>query len=538
MKLSKPFYSLCLFFSLCIAFPCFSQTKPIKVSVDPRMELLGIVQSLSDYGDRFGLITRHDFPYMREIKKRFSPFKQHQAVKLFTKMSHNSFSFDAPPAAMLYLSNPPELKQQIPFTEYLTRRAGNPQLLNQFVEALGDFANETEFMEFFKAHQEWFISLEKDVRAHLEGKDYVKTLEAYCGMGQRSYNIILAPLFVGNFGPRVKVNENEYDIYCINGPFSVKGGQLKFGTAESFRHLAWHEWGHSFVNPTTAMFRDEFEECVSLFEPIKEKMAQQAYPRWEVCVNEHIVRAITTRLSALNQGEAKGQSDLQHEKGRGFAYVEALCESLKIFENQRKTYPTLVDYYPELIKVLKRLSEQDLGPEFYAIPFYGTIGGALADKKSAIIILPTNEADKDLQKKLHEYVKGIHKRFYKTAPLITDQDALKKDLSAHTVVVYGTPNGNLWLKKHIKNIPVSIEPNRIVVNKPYSGHSLRLITAWPNPENRKRALVIYTAQRTEDVININSVFHGPTDYLIARGDQVLFSGDYVKGKGQWSIPNR
>jgi hypothetical protein len=127
----------------------------------------------------------------------------------------------------------------------------------------------------------------------------------------------------------------------------------------------------------------------------------------------------------------------------------------------------------------------------------------------------------------------IKDRFYKDNPLITDIEALNRDLSKNAVVIYGTTEGNLLLAKYIMELPVSIEQNKILADKIYEGKNLRFITAWPNPHNTKRGFLIYTAQRAEDIPGINSVFHGPTDYVIAEQLKILHSGDYKKDKYNW-----
>ena len=65
----------------------------LNITVDPRIELLAVVQFLSGYGDRKGLITKYEFPYKRELMEYFSSYKNHHAVKLFTKMSTSGFWF-------------------------------------------------------------------------------------------------------------------------------------------------------------------------------------------------------------------------------------------------------------------------------------------------------------------------------------------------------------------------------------------------------------------------------------------------------------
>ena len=88
------------------------------------------------------------------------------------------------------------------------------------------------------------------------------------------------------------------------------------------------------------------------------------------------VRAVTARLAAINLGDERGEEILQNEKRRGFFYIEALSERLQQYETQRDTYPTFVDFYPQLLEVFRELSETDLGPDYYSVPFAGTINQA------------------------------------------------------------------------------------------------------------------------------------------------------------------
>ncbi|MHC4704234.1 MAG: DUF4932 domain-containing protein, partial [Planctomycetota bacterium] len=358
----------------------------VNVTVDSRIELLAAVQLLSGYEKRYGLITSHDFPYKQDVSEYFSKYRNHPVVKLFDQMSAEGFSFDAPPAAMLYLSEPPELSVELPFTEYLNKRAGGAERLKKFVELLRDFAEETEFMVFFRAHNEAFQQMIAEARKKMEGIDYAQVLEDYYGMRQNSYNIVLAPLFAGGYGPKITHSDGRCNLYNITGPMGVKDGLPSFGSERNFRYIAWHEFSHSFVNPTTAKFSREIDKYRTLFEPMAGRMSQMAYGNWHTCVNEHIVRAVTARLARREIGSEAGEKALYREKSRGFAYVQALYESLAGYEQQRDTYPTLVDYYPELLRVFKELSEKDLGRNFYDIDFKGTVNAVVTDKASIVLV--------------------------------------------------------------------------------------------------------------------------------------------------------
>lgn len=82
-KFSKIFLSVLLVISISLPINVFTKDKKtINVSVDPRMELLSIVQLLSDYP----ILTRLNFSYKQEIMDNFSSLKYHNAVSLFKEM--------------------------------------------------------------------------------------------------------------------------------------------------------------------------------------------------------------------------------------------------------------------------------------------------------------------------------------------------------------------------------------------------------------------------------------------------------------------
>jgi len=438
---------------------------------------------------------------------------------------------------MLYLSEPPGLQVERPFTDYLKMRAGGEEQLEEFVGALRDFARETRFMEFFKEHGGFYSQVLSGVKKPLADLNIVGVLEEYFGKEFRqSYTVILVPLFQGNYGPRVRQAEGTYAFYSICGNHGVSAlGLPLFGSAERFRHLLWHEFGHSFVNPLVEKHREQLTKYASLHKPIAEAMKQQAYGDWETCVKEHIVRAVTVRLTIRTRGPLVAVGALLSERMRGFAYIEPLCRRLARYETQRDKYPTFANFCPQLIDVFRELAEKEPVEGPVVVPSLANINAIVMDASTMVIILPTQERDRAVQQRIHQYAGIIRDRFFAGRPVITDQEALQRDLSANSLVVYGSPTGNLWLAKLLPQLPVRIDPDRIVAEAEYRGTNLRFITAWPNPQNPEKGVVIYTAQRAEDVVDINAVFHGPTDYVIARGTEVLNAAHYTKADGRWNF---
>lgn len=335
-----------------VKFPINSQT--LHITVDPRIELLAVIQYLAGYGQRFPLLTPFELLYKTEIETAFHSFRDHQAVKLFDQMSMDGFNCDAPPWVMLHLSPPPELEVQTPFTSYLIWRASDQ--LEQFIPALRNFAVASQFMNFYRAHSIFFETITRPIIANYSGEHDIAVLENYYGMGHNSYTMIIVPLFSdGGYGPQVYRKDGRYDVYTITGPTGMDvNNQPVFHAPNEVRSLIWHEFAHPFVNPLTERYIHEVNQYQALFQIVKERMIHYGYDSWQTVVNENIVRAVVVRMKAHELGELEGQAQLEQELEWGFAYTDLFVERLKLYEQQRGLYPSFRDFYPILIKALER----------------------------------------------------------------------------------------------------------------------------------------------------------------------------------------
>ena len=521
-------------FLLLFAPVMFAQER-LTVSIDPRIELLTAVQLLAGYGEKYGLLTKFDDSYKRDMQKYFAPWHESNAVRLFEDMSKGGFTYDAPPTLMIYLSAPPELQEVTPLPTEVVERAGGKEKLEAFVIALHKFALDSRFTNFYESHKPVYDRMVAAVGDPKDGLREIDTLERYYGMKQHGYHIVLAPLFVGAYGPRVPRPDGTFDLFNITGPISVQDSLPSFGSIEGLLELGMHEFGHSFVNPTTDKFGKEIDEFKSLLDPIAEKMSNLAYGNWRTCVNEHLVRAVTTRLNYRERGVEMGDAVMGQERAWGFAYLPARCKKLEEYEQHRDKYAAFVDFYPEIIGVFRSLKEQNLGDVFYKISFVGTINEVTLHRENLAYILPTHEADTAAQRKLHEYIRRVRDRFNPGAKIILDDEALESNMNNTYLLIYGTIEGNSWLTWHRAIMPFQIDTGKILADSMYTGKGLRFITSLPNPADSTLGIVVYTAQTTADVIGINSVFHGPTNYVVAKGRDVLRAGNYTKENGVWKF---
>ncbi len=318
----------------------------VAVVVDPRIELMTIVQRLSGYA----VLTKVDSDYRRAVDEYFAPYKEHRAVKLFGAMSKARFAYDAVPKAMLAFTAPPALQPRVAPPMDAVRRAGGKQKLDEFIVALRDFAAQSRFDQFFAAQQPTYDRALTALRADVETA--LTPLRQYTNLELQNCTLI-AGMLIHNGGFQATLEgKGGQEIYAIIGAFGMNEGVPVFSSGGSVAYLVQHEFSHSYVNPWVEKNDGKLQQYAALYEPIKEAMQKQAYGNWLTAIHEHIVRAITLRLAYQRSQEA-GDRVLQNEEARGFKYVRALAEKLKDYEAARDRYATITAFFPELLKVFQ-----------------------------------------------------------------------------------------------------------------------------------------------------------------------------------------
>lgn len=113
-----------------------------------------------------------------------------------------------------------------------------------------------------------------------------------------------------------------------------------------------HEFSHSFVNPSVGRYPNLVAQSSDRFELIREAMRAQAYPYWNICVNEHVVRAVVIRLLESINGPEDTEKLLQMEEQNSFLYIRPVVEKLCKYEMVRDSIGiSFADYVPELLKI-------------------------------------------------------------------------------------------------------------------------------------------------------------------------------------------
>ena len=304
----------------------------IKISIDPRMELLAAVQSLSNTLD----LVNKNLPYTQDIISHFESFSSQEAVKLTENLSQRyGFGADAPVVFMLHLSQPIELEEKSMFSDYILNRSGRGDNLEQYRKSIKQFAEASNFEEFWNSKIPFYNQILDMTIANMGEIELVDALEDYFNESQDSYNFILTPAFSGGKGPKVPDADGKEHLYACISTTSMKDG-IPYLSEDMIRFFLWHEFGHSFVNPLADKYADRVMSVENLFDPIKNTLASQGYRNWTTCLNEHILRATTIRLYDLYLGTQQSKAMLDGELKNRFIYIEPLVEKLKDFEKQRE----------------------------------------------------------------------------------------------------------------------------------------------------------------------------------------------------------
>ncbi|WP_161567242.1 DUF4932 domain-containing protein [Acidilutibacter cellobiosedens] len=330
----------------------------VTVSVDPRIELISIIQTLAGVKP----LTRLTFDYKNNVLDYFNEYRDCPAIKSFKKYNSKGFNYYKPMYFMLccnynkgLLSFEEELYNKNPIGIFFKDKSKIDDLIHQ----LNDFISVSKFDKFFDSNKNRYAKYISDYEKVVNIADVKERMEQYYGIEKNTYNVILVPLIVtGGYGFSIKNEEKLRNVYCIMGPIDIKNNDLLFYIKDLPKYVEYHEFSHSFID--LLIFKNEAKikenhELVKLFEEVQDDMAVQPYGSVENFLDELIVRSVVARLINKYEGEEYYKNVIEYEKGIGFIYIEEVCNSLENYENNRDKYPTFESYYGEIIKCLSSI---------------------------------------------------------------------------------------------------------------------------------------------------------------------------------------
>ncbi|MDD2507213.1 MAG: DUF4932 domain-containing protein, partial [Candidatus Cloacimonetes bacterium] len=178
----------------------------LNISVDPRLELLAVLQHLSG-----SAMTSPDSDgYAAAADAWFAGFKDHPALAKLQSLETYGFNYDLAVSSFLRFDGVPLERQTRDWTGYAQtmnedrlETAAEGGSLEEFYAAVNDFVRVSDFRGWFESRRQYFTDTVAGVDSLLSTTpDLVAHLIAWYGYEQHSYNLAISPLLGGNgYGP-------------------------------------------------------------------------------------------------------------------------------------------------------------------------------------------------------------------------------------------------------------------------------------------------------------------------------------------------
>lgn len=335
-------------------YPAHSTDGPVRICIDPRIELAGMVFMQTSWEREiysWGNYDHRNYPYFQAVKELCTSHREHLALIIAEQLvSEHHFIWDAIPNLILFHGEPPQLDQLRPYDTYIINRAGNEEILHRFMTALRDLVLATDFEGFFEAHRDFYDSIVQEVAAKFQGQKLIHTLTGFFGWDLASYQVVLAPGMYpgGGYGLRIPTDDSfhSYEIIRVGG---IKDSRPYFGSAEDIYDLALHEFAHSYVNPLVEQYTAEIESIRPLYQQIESRLTRNVTRDWQVKFIEQVIHAFQLFVQQRMLEKARLDEEITLCERNGLYLTRELVELFSVYERSRRSYPRFDSFLPEVI---------------------------------------------------------------------------------------------------------------------------------------------------------------------------------------------
>lgn len=329
----------------CIKAAGAQSPSDVKVTVEPRIELLTIVQALGERAT-YPLPCR----YNSDVEKWFKPYRKDAAVDQIKMLLPPASSDGAFPLIAMYCTPLPAFQPYLPFMAQQDTAAKN-----EYLRLCKEFYGRSHFNEFMELHQSDFDAWSKQVTDTISKYELTAHLSNFMGQ-QRTWNIYLSPLVSwGAYNFILPTAASDQEINFVLGFTTWKKGhhakkeQPFFADKNALINLVWHEGSHSYIGPLIqqdAIVLNVFSYLLTDTMQSHLQAAGRFQWTWEYYLNELTVRAIVAKLTSAYFGEAAGEAELVKQEKLGFEHIRGVYKLLEKYEQQRTIDPSVdIQYF-------------------------------------------------------------------------------------------------------------------------------------------------------------------------------------------------
>lgn len=469
-----------------------------EVRMDARVELISAVALLAG-GEKTGSgLYEYPIPYARRLRRELGPRRDHPAVAtLDAGLRRGLTSLQLYEIAMrLSPYAPYDLRRKLPGP--IIEKLGGPEGAAQFVGQLSLFASDADFAGFWERSEPERRALVESVELQARDPFIRETLEKYTGLPAPSYQLLISPEAEAVAAFTVKGYDSVLSIFGPDRSNKDREGRPIFrfdlvGRPADF----WRESVEVQISNATGATGDEARE---------------------------IAIATAARLLWLTRSREMGEESLVKYARIGMPHLRALFDRLAVYEVSRDSYPTLVDFYPEL----KRAYEQD----DQVSDFSGVLEALWTTSDSATVVVPASAWSARVLK------------VWPNARVLDAAAALSSDLSGGHIIAVGSIEENAWIRERWKELRLPLELTRASVewtraergvNDNRLNGRLGLITVARHPNDRMHGVLLVTAVEPGAVPALELPPSTGVDFLVLEGKRVVKAGLYEKTRLPWRM---
>lgn len=319
-------------------------------TVDKRVELLSIVFRLADSQE---YSSTDNISYVQAIHGHFDKFKDHPLIAYIRQIREtNGIGYDAVMSMAIHLEQVPSLEPIVQFNSNVPDKRWGADASTKFAVLLKQFYKDSDCNSFFKSNSNRYSIAEKQFYKLFKELDIDWYYKYYGKLPNESFNIIIGLGNGGNnFGSSIELPNGSRKVYAIIGADSFDGTGVPLFPTDAYLPTLIHEFNHSFINYLTEAYKTSLNNSSEIiYENQSVKMKRQAYSEWKTMISESMVRASVIRYLMRHASDSLAvDKELKQQLANGFVWMKELVDVLGQFEAQRKTYPSLESFMPNIV---------------------------------------------------------------------------------------------------------------------------------------------------------------------------------------------
>ena len=332
----------------------------VNICVDPKVELMGILITLSDESSidqykRLFNFGNNNKEYINIIKSEFSYLTENGFINRFNAIKNKyRLHYQEPIKLMLMLDD--EFNSQL-LAKYYNRIL--EQDFYDYIRELKEIYESPKFIDFYNNNIARYEKWIKSLVPLYEKYNISNIISSYCGEKYKNlklHNNLIA--FETNGGYGICINNEAH--YCLR-TFSSRNQQNDIFVPRNVNELlplVIHEFLHSIINPITTKY-NIFTNESNYFEK-NDMLSLSGYGNDYCLINETIIRAITIKLYGEIMKEIDIDELLNKEYTQGFIYIKDVYKKLSEYENNRQIYLDIDSFYNFIAEVIINDKEKNI----------------------------------------------------------------------------------------------------------------------------------------------------------------------------------